>query len=406
MKKKCRFTVSFTVMCVLALLSAFGAEMPASSGAIVPGVWNSHFYAGKAYAEANNVPMLLFWANPGCGNCAKMISAVSTAEFKSWMATSGLVFVFSEGVSSSENADAKAFAKNSSKKFPYMSVYYPTSSGWKKNNFSGLSSYMPSQTGSGLGGKLINSVTAIVNGSAGGGTSTSGIPSDWQRARKVSLSIDDANGWCQGRAEVSFGKAKSSTGVATVKATLELFSGKKIKFSGKATASSNPFSLTKSGYTLVLTSSNFAVSGSLSGSAGNFSLRSGVFGGAVSVNRFSLIDPPTVQGANPVLTQFLGDVAISVTGGKWKLPAAGTVRWNAASGTFESTSSANPAALKLNYKSGTGIFTGQMFIYVQTGNQKVKKLKAKINGCVVDGVGYGGMTCSGLSPMKVLVTAK
>ena len=415
---KCRMTAFTVATCVLALTSAFAGEMATSSGPIVPGEWNSHFYAGKEYAEANNVPMLLFWANPGCGNCANMISAVSTPGFQSWMATSGLVFVFVQGTSTAEKSDAKAFAKNSSLMFPYMSVYYPTASGWKKNNFTGMSGYMPSRAGRTLGDQLISSVESIVgsvggsgggsSGGSGGGSSggTSGIPDDWRRARSVKLSIDDASGWCQGRIEVSFGRANTRTGKADVKATVELFSGKKVRFSGKVKASANPFSLKKTGYTLTLSSSAAGVSGSLSGPAGNFSLNAAVFGGAVAVNTFSILDPPTMQGSNPVLTQFLGDVSIHSNGVKWNLPAGGTVKWNRVSGAFESTSADNPSALKLSYKSKTGVFTGSMSVYVQTGPQKAKKLKAKITGCVVNGLGYGEMTCSGISSIKVVVIAK
>jgi hypothetical protein len=131
-----------------------------------------------------------------------------------------------------------------------------------------------------------------------------------------------------------------------------------------------------------------------------------VFGGAVAVNTFSILDPPTMQGSNPVLTQFLGDVSIHSNGVKWNLPAGGTVKWNRVSGAFESTSADNPSALKLSYKSKTGVFTGSMSVYVQTGPQKAKKLKAKITGCVVNGLGYGEMTCSGISSIKVVVIAK
>ena len=129
---KRRIMAIVAVTCAMVLTNTFAAEMAASSGAVVPGEWNSHFYAGKAYAEANNVPMLLFWANPGCGNCEKMISAVKTTEFKSWMASSGYVFVFVEGATTKEKSDAKDFAWNVSKKFPYMSVYFPTSEGWAR----------------------------------------------------------------------------------------------------------------------------------------------------------------------------------------------------------------------------------------------------------------------------------
>ena len=402
MKTKSKVAALAVAACAMVQMGAF-ADLDVSSGPVVPGEWNSHFYAGKAYAEANNVPMLLFWANPGCGNCEKMKKAVAKEDFVAWMKESGYVFVFVAGENTKEKSDAKDFAWNSARKYPYLSVYY-NYNGWKKRNFSGLSGSMPSKVGSGLQGKLISSVEAIVSGDSGGGSG--GIPDSWMRKRIVDLAVESVDGVCKGYAEVKLGKAKSSTGVSAVNAMVELLGVRKLKFSGKVTASDKPFTLSKSGYTLTLTANDSGVSGTLSGPAGSFTLRSVVFGGAVDVNCFTILNKPSSYGSNPILTEFLDDVWFTASGSKWTLPDAGTVKWSSAEKAFVASSAGNPASLKLKYKSSTGAFTGKFFVYAQTGDTKVKKLAAKVSGYVVDGVGSGVATCKGVANMWVEISKK
>ena len=35
----------------------------------------------KAYADANHIPMVVFWANDGCGYCAKTEAAMAKSDF-------------------------------------------------------------------------------------------------------------------------------------------------------------------------------------------------------------------------------------------------------------------------------------------------------------------------------------
>lgn len=109
-------------------LMGFAAGDPMGAvSTVTPGVWCSDFTKAKEYADKNNVPMLIFWANPGCSQCEKMEKACNGADFRAWMVDSGLVMVFGYGTSTSANKDCKAFVKNSTKEFPYMGVY------WKSN---------------------------------------------------------------------------------------------------------------------------------------------------------------------------------------------------------------------------------------------------------------------------------
>ena len=64
---------------------------------VEPGVWCSDYAAAKDYADAEGVPMLVFWANPSCSVCEKMEAACRTAEFRVWQAERRFVMVFSYG---------------------------------------------------------------------------------------------------------------------------------------------------------------------------------------------------------------------------------------------------------------------------------------------------------------------
>lgn len=123
------------------LLGSAALAMDVHTGPIVLGEWNSSFSKGKEYAETYKVPMLLFWGNPGCGNCGMAQRYCALPAFVEWQTRRKLVMVFDEGGSA-----AKAFASNPSGAFPYMCVYWPKLDGTvTKNCFSGLSASFPVQ---------------------------------------------------------------------------------------------------------------------------------------------------------------------------------------------------------------------------------------------------------------------
>lgn len=90
-----------------------------SQKAVEPGVWSSDYTAAKAYADAEGVPMLIFWANPGCSVCEKMEAACRTAEFRAWQAERRFVMVFSYG-----DTAVKKIVQNPSREYPYMMIYW------------------------------------------------------------------------------------------------------------------------------------------------------------------------------------------------------------------------------------------------------------------------------------------
>ena len=103
-----------------------------TNGDVEPGVWTRQFTKAKAYADANHIPMVVFWGNDGCGYCAKTEAAMAKSDFISWQKKSGYVFVFAIKSSShgkgtgddAEAAAAKAIAKDPSGNFPYIGAYW------------------------------------------------------------------------------------------------------------------------------------------------------------------------------------------------------------------------------------------------------------------------------------------
>lgn len=109
-----------------------------TSGPIVAGEWNTQYQAGLDYAKAHDCPIVLFWANPGCGNCEKLEKACNTDEFVNWRKERKFVLIFAYG-----GAAEKAVAKNSTGKFPYIYVNWP---GHGEKRFSGIANGMPAQS--------------------------------------------------------------------------------------------------------------------------------------------------------------------------------------------------------------------------------------------------------------------
>jgi hypothetical protein len=81
-------------------------------------------------------------------------------------------------------------------------------------------------------------------------------------------------------------------------------------------------------------------------------------------------------------------VEVTQSSGKWSMSKAGKVKYK--NGVWD-VSGENPAALKLSYKAKTGMFTGSFNVYGVV-NGRLKKYSVKINGVVIDGVGYGVAT--------------
>ena len=58
-------------LCAVLVLVAFKATAGYidTQRDVEPGVWTSDYNGAMAYAEANNIPMFVLWANNGCSHC-------------------------------------------------------------------------------------------------------------------------------------------------------------------------------------------------------------------------------------------------------------------------------------------------------------------------------------------------
>ena len=102
---------------------ADGGLVYSNDPAFKAGEWNSNFTAIKEKADADNVPLVAFWANPGCAFCQKLETALNTPAGYAWQKERGYYFVFGYG-KSGEHGKVKSFTRHASGLFPYVAVYW------------------------------------------------------------------------------------------------------------------------------------------------------------------------------------------------------------------------------------------------------------------------------------------
>ena len=115
------------------------------------------------------------------------------------------------------------------------------------------------------------------------------------------------------------------------------------------------------------------------------------------------------KGKKSILPNGVPVKAVDASSGKWTLPKAGKVAFakgtqdlDESKFTAKNETDPNPAALKLTFKKKTGLFSGTFQFYQLSGG-KLKKLKAAVNGAVVDGKGYGSATVKNMGAVPVTV---
>lgn len=128
---------------------ADGGLVYSNDPAFKAGEWNSNFTAIKEKADADNVPLVAFWANPGCAFCKKLETALNTPAGYAWQKERGYYFVFGYG-KSGEHGKVKSFTRHASGLFPYVAVYWKQGlrgTSTQKKNFSGRSGMMTVTSG-------------------------------------------------------------------------------------------------------------------------------------------------------------------------------------------------------------------------------------------------------------------
>ena len=374
----------------------------ASSGAIVPGEWNTNFQAAKSYAEQNKIPLFLFWSNPGCAQCNKMKKACNTDTFVAWRRAKQIVMVISEGDRSS-----KQFAMNSSKKFPYMRLYWPAGS--VDVRFTGRASSIRA-SGATLEAQLINYLDSLLTNWTpgtkyeGGGNSTESeedLPpgDEWKRARKLYASIKDAKGNVAGRLIVTAGKLNAKKGNAKIKVQVLDLLGKMRTLGSKNFTVKGKTNVSVSGAVgkadLSIKSSD--LSGSVVLNGVTYEVYRRTTGGSIADGTlfFTLNTFPTECQGNPVIngTAFLPiPQSFKSANSRWTFARKGTLRYDADKKTFVMSATDNPSDLKLTYKAQTGYFKGTFIVYTRRGEKAVKNYKATVGGYMLEGSGSGRVT--------------
>lgn len=390
--KKMKITTVITTAAIACLSSAF-ASISSSTGPIVPGEWNRNFAQGKQYAEAYNIPMVVFWANNGCSHCEKIESSMESDVFHNWMMEKGFVFIFEMGSTSGypEEGDAHSFIKSCKDGtlggYPDVVVYWPKPDGSAVyTKFSAWAS-MPVRDGSSYEENVRLSIESLVYGAASGKAPTRESTSSvsWNKAASVFGRLWKEGEDLGGVVELKFGKTKKNKSTAKVSAVLTM-NGATYKNSVNVDTSAATFSIPLGGGELVVARTGAQ---EFVGIYGDYSVESVVFGGAdiLSGNmNFMLFGAPATIDGEPVIADYLPKtVSFTGNGKKWSF-AGGSLKYRKADGSFQAEG--DPSKLKLSYKSKTGEFSGSFAAYyVKKGS--LKKLSVKVSGYVFNGRGYG-----------------
>ena len=418
---------------VVAWLAGFAASSPLPvTSSVKLGAWCGNFTAAKAYADENNIPMVVFWANPGCSQCEKLEAACKKAEFTDWMAARQLVMVFGYGATTADMKACKAFAK-SGKEYPFVAVY------WKANT---------------AGEGVLERFTGR-SGKFGHGTTKSqelweqfagavdNILADWKpgsvtpvdpnpepkpdpidltalygKAQSLDALVLDSDGAAVGTATVKIGKVNARKGTVKVRVSGTLLTGKKVLASATVSPDLADGSLLgELAFKSPVGAMNFVLEHDAeTGSFRFFAQGLGYaisdagetqVGGAFDVEELSFsaefdeLDLP--EGYDLVVDAPSGEpVSVTKNGTKLACGKAASPKYKKVDGEYELTGlddekKPNLTGLKLTYSASKGTFTGSFKIYASNegeakGKPKLKKYTAKVSGIVIDGVGAGSVT--------------
>lgn len=405
---------------VLALACAAGLAGFASAATIndvrtdvVPGEWTSSFSAAKTYAEAQEVPLIVFFASSGCSHCNKIKEAINTSKFVQWRKSRKMIMVAVD-----DNATVKNFAKGAARwlqsektgKFPYVRIYWPA--GGVDCGFNGYPYAGIPGSGSEIEDKLIscfdNQLAKWVSGGGDPGSGTGGDPSptpapaptigsEWKKARTLNGSYYAKDGSLAGRISVAAGKVNAK-GQASIKATITGFDGRN-KTTRTAKVSVNKTTtgtLTGAMGTYAFSITGSKISGTLTMGSVNYNVTDAATGGYLPDDAlyFVLEDYPETCEGYPIIngTDYLPlSVAFTTKSSKWYFPKKKTLSYDRKTKAFTMKPTSNPSGLKLSYKYKTGYFTGNFTIYALRSPTATtaKRYTAKVTGFMVGSSGEG-----------------
>lgn len=161
--------LAFTV--AVSVILAVKAAPPVTSSTVTPGVWCTDFEAALAYAEKNNLPVLAFWGESGCGYCKTLMNqGIDTDKFREWQRKRTPVMIWYHGAN--KTTPYKNWIKNpASGEWPYVKIYWKKPDGSKVEiYFAGRDGKMPVKGGDTSTAAAVSKwITLATPGQIGGG---------------------------------------------------------------------------------------------------------------------------------------------------------------------------------------------------------------------------------------------
>ena len=388
-----------------------------SSGPIVPGEWNSNYDAGKEYADANHIPLVLFWASSGCGQCKALETACNKPEFVAWRQTRQFVMIFVEN-------DQRIYKiARSNGLYPTCLAYWLKEDGTViSQTFCGRTSEMRA-AGSSQVEKFMNTLDGIfategqpVTASGtptttGGATATVG--SEWNRSRALQAAIfDQATGKLGGYVQMKLGRANRNSKKARVTPKLTLLDGKGRNFA--------PMTASVDTTTSVQAVNKFGtISASITGESlsGTYTDPQGVvydvkdvkLGGSVENGTyvFKMEDYPEQCNGMPVITKYLPlNVEFTSSASKFRTGGSSSLRFSVSDNEFVPSNTSNPSALKLSYRAGNGFIRGSVKIYALKDPHSARGYAATVTGFMVGNEGTAIATLKGVGTFNCTISKK
>ena len=124
--KRLAIWLAATVSALLVRAETYNDVVYSTEGDIVPGELTCQFQKAKDYADKNNIPLVVVWANPGCGFCGSFERlCLAKKAVTDWLKSRGYVAVFCLGQNTTDGS--KAWTYTLSTAYPMCRVH------WKKN---------------------------------------------------------------------------------------------------------------------------------------------------------------------------------------------------------------------------------------------------------------------------------
>ncbi len=161
--------VAFAI--AVSAIVAIRAVPPVTSTTVTPGVWCTDFDAALAYAEKNNLPVLAFWGESGCGYCKTLMNqGIDTDKFREWQKKRTPVMIWYHGAN--KTTPYKNWIRNpASGEWPYVKIYWKKPDGSKVEIFfAGRDGKMPVKGGDTSTAAAVSKwITLATPGQIGGG---------------------------------------------------------------------------------------------------------------------------------------------------------------------------------------------------------------------------------------------